>query len=125
MAENFFSMFTPAQIAKISATGTKVTLPQGWSPISENTAADKAYVILEGEVSVRHHGEEVARLGAGDIVGEAALLEHSLRKASVVALTPLQLIHFTDAQLQQLSVEMPAFAEALDRVWRERFGDSS
>src|SRR5690606_2225314 len=53
MAETFFSMFTPEEIARISASGTHVTLPEGWAPISERTGADKAYVILEGKVSVR------------------------------------------------------------------------
>ncbi len=121
MAETFFSMFTPEEIARISAAGTHVTLPEGWAPISERTGADKAYVILEGTVSVRAHGDEVAQLGPGEIIGEAAILNHSLRTATVVALTPLELIHFTKEQLDQLSVAMPAFHEALERTAAERF----
>ena len=82
MADTFFSMFTPEEIARISASGTRVKLPEGWAPISEKTGADKAYIILDGTVSVRAHGEEVAQLGPGDIVGEAAILNHSLRTAT-------------------------------------------
>ncbi len=125
MAETFFSMFTPQEIARISASGTRVTLPEGWAPISEKTSGDKAYVILNGKVSVRHHGEEIAQLGPGDIMGEAALLNHSLRTASLVALTPLELIHFTDEQLNRLNVEMPSFHEALEKVAADRFPKSS
>ena len=121
MAETFFSMFTPEEIARISACGTHVTLPKGWAPISEKTGADKAYIILDGTVSVRAHGDEVAQLGAGEIVGEAAILNHSLRTASIVALTPLELIHFTKEQLEKLSVEMPSFHEALEKTAAERF----
>ena len=124
MAETFFSMFTPEEIARISACGTRVTLPEGWAPISEKTGADKAYVILNGTVSVRAHGDEVAQLGAGEIIGEAAILNHSLRTATVVALTPLELIHFTKDQLDQLNVEMPSFHEALERTASERFSSS-
>lgn len=124
MADSFFSMFTPAEIAKISAAGTRVTLPEGWSPIWESTPADKAYVILSGTVSVRHHGEEIAQLGEGDIMGEAALVRRSLRTASIVALTPLELIHFTDEAIKKLSVEMPRFQEALDAVAAERFAEN-
>src|SRR3954453_3129518 len=79
MADTFFSMFTPEEIALISASGTRVTLPEGWAPISESTGADKAYIILSGKVSVRSHGEEVAELGPGDIVGEAGIVNPSLR----------------------------------------------
>jgi CRP/FNR family transcriptional regulator, cyclic AMP receptor protein len=124
MADTFFSMFSPEEIARISASGTRVTLPEGWSPIWERTPADKAYVILNGTVSVRQHGEEIAQLGPGDIVGEAAIVNHSLRTASIVAVTPLELIHFTAEQLNQLSIEMPAFHEALEKVAAERFAGS-
>ena len=118
---SFFSAFTPQEIAKISSAGTRVTLPEGWAPISEKTGADKAYIILSGTVSVRQHGEEIAQVGPGEIVGEAAILNHSLRTASIVALTPLELIHFTADQLNRLAVEMPKFGEQLDAIAQERF----
>jgi CRP-like cAMP-binding protein len=118
---SFFSAFTPQEIARISSAGTRVTLPEGWAPISEKTGADKAYIILSGTVSVRQHGEEVAQLGPGDIVGEAAILNHSLRTASIVSLTPMELIHFTADQLNRLAVEMPKFGEQLEAVAQQRF----
>jgi len=124
MAESFFSMFTPEEIARICASGTRVRLPEGWAPISEKTGADKAYIILKGTVSVRAHGDEVAQLGPGEIIGEAAILNHSLRTATVVALEPLELIHFTKEQLDQLNVDMPSFHEALDKTAAERFPSS-
>jgi CRP-like cAMP-binding protein len=117
---SFFSLFTPEEIAKISASGTRVNLPQGWSPIWEDTPADKAYIILDGTVSVRKDGQEVAQLGAGDIVGEAAILNHSLRTASIIALTPLELIHLSAEALMRLYVEMPRFHDAVEAVAAER-----
>jgi len=125
VADTFFSMFEPAEIAKISASGTRVNLPAGWSPIWEDTPADKAYVILDGTVSVRRDGEEVAQAGPGDIIGEAAILNQKLRNASIVAITPLELIHLSAEALRRLNVEMPAFHEALEKVAAERFGGRS
>jgi CRP/FNR family cyclic AMP-dependent transcriptional regulator len=122
MAESFYDRFTPEEIARISASGTRVHVPEGWSPIWEKTPADKAYLILDGTVSVRQHGEEIAQLGAGDIVGEAAIVNHSLRTASIVALTPLELVHFTDEAVRRLCDEMPSFHAALEAVAVERFG---
>lgn len=122
MAESFYDAFAPEEIARIAAAGTRVHLPQGWSPIWEQTPADKAYIILDGTVSVRHHGQEIAQLGPGDIVGEAAIVNHSLRTASIVALTPLELIHFTDEAVRRLCDEMPSFRSALESVALERFG---
>lgn len=122
MAASFYDTFTPEEIARISAAGTRVHVPQDWSPIWERTPADKAYVILDGTVSVRQHGVEIARLGPGDIVGEAAIVNHSLRTASIVALTPLEMIHFTDEAVRTLREEMPTFHAALEAVALERFG---
>ncbi|WP_244930781.1 cyclic nucleotide-binding domain-containing protein [Nocardioides sp. W7] len=122
MTETFFDAFTPQEVARISAAGTHLTLPQGWSPIWENTPADKAYVVLAGSVSVRRGGEEVARLGPGDIVGEAAILNRQLRNATIVALTPLELIHLAADAVRSLCEEMPTFRATLDRVAESRLG---
>jgi CRP-like cAMP-binding protein len=120
MAESFFDAFSPKQVARISAAGTRVHLPEGWSPIWEKTPADKAYIVLDGTVSVRRGGKEIAQLGPGDIMGEKSLVEHSLRTASIVALTPLEVIHLTREAVDQLSEEMPEFATALDEVAKSR-----
>lgn len=120
MSGSFFESFTPREVARISAAGTRLHLPQGWSPVRERTPADKAYIILAGEVSVRRGGEEIARLGAGDIMGETAIVNGTLRTATLVALTPLELIHFTDDAVRRLRELMPSFREALDDVVHAR-----
>ena len=88
-------------------------LPQGWSPIAESTPADKAYLITEGEVSVRKGGVEIATLGPGAVVGETAIVNRTLRSATVVALTPLRVVHFTSQKIEQLAEQVPAFGAAL------------
>lgn len=117
---SFFDSFTSKEIAQISAHGRRVKLPEGWSPIWEDTPADKAYIILEGTVSVRRDGQEIAQLGAGDIVGEAAIVGHTLRTASIVSLTPLVAIHFTDTDINALLDELPSFREKLTAVVESR-----
>ncbi|WP_148616104.1 Crp/Fnr family transcriptional regulator [Nocardioides rubriscoriae] len=122
---SFFDSFTSKEIAQISAHGRRVKLPQGWSPIWEDTPADKAYILLEGTVSVRRDGQEIAQLGAGDIVGEAAIVGHTLRTASIVSLTPLVAIHFTDDDINELLSEMPSFRDKLTAVVEARMKGTS
>ena len=117
-----FDGFTDQEVDRIKNAGTFVTLPADWSPIWEKTPADKAYIVLSGEVSVRRNGDEIARLGPGDIMGEAAIVQHSLRTASIVSLTKLEVLHFTDDKVRSLCEEVPAFREAIDRTARERIG---
>ncbi|GAA4687349.1 cyclic nucleotide-binding domain-containing protein [Nocardioides nanhaiensis] len=117
---SFFDSFSPAEVARISAHGRRLKLPEGWSPIWERTPADKAYILLDGTVSVRKGGEEIAQVGAGEIFGEAAIMGHSLRTASIVALTPLEVIHLTDDAVRELVAEMPSFKEAIEKVTESR-----
>lgn len=124
MTESLFDGFTPAEIALVRSAGTQVHLPTGWAPIAETTPADKAYLILSGEVSVRKRGEEVATVGAGSIIGEAAIVNHTLRTASVVALTELDLLHFGSDQLIRLRDEIPAFRRALEQTAAARLTKS-
>ena len=111
---------TDEQIQKIVDNTTHVTLPKDWVLFGENTPADKAYLILDGQVAVRRHGEEVATLGPGDTIGEVALVKHKLRTATVISLTPLELLHFTAEAVEELSGEIPAFARALESTADER-----
>lgn len=118
-----FDGFSDDEVQKVINAGTFVTLPADWSPIWEKTPSDKAYILLSGEVSVRKDGKEIARLGPGEIIGEAGVVNHRLRNASVVSLTKLELIHFSREQVEQLCNDVPAFKAALDRAAQERLGD--
>lgn len=113
MTDSILDALEPADAQRILAAGNALRLPQGWSPIAESTPADKAYLITEGEVSVRKGGVEIATLGPGAVVGETAIVNRTLRSATVVALTPLRVVHFTSERLEELADEVPAFGAAL------------
>jgi len=115
-----FEQLSDLQIQEICDQATYVHLPQAWSLMAEQTPADKAYIILSGTVSVRQHGEEIAQLGPGDVMGEVAIVQHSLRTATVVSLTELEVLHFTSETLTKLAHDLPAFGRALDATTLER-----
>ncbi len=115
-----FKGFSNDEIRMVVDAATYLTVPEGWAMMSENTPADKAYLILSGEVSVRRSGAEVARVGAGDLVGEMALVNHKLRSATVVSETPLEALHFTAETVATLTAKIPHFKDALTGVTEER-----
>jgi len=118
-----FAALTDEEIAFIADHGTPVNIPADWSLIWEKTPADKAYIILDGEVSVRRGGQEIARLGPGDTVGEAAIVSHKLRNASVVSVTPLKVLHFTADAVRELIDTVPTFKTALEQTTADRLGN--
>lgn len=115
-----FKDFTDDEIRMVLDTSTYLTVPEGWAMMAENTPADKAYLILSGEVSVRRSGAEVARVGAGDLIGEMALVNHKLRSATVVTETPLEALHFTAETVADLNAKIPHFKDALTGATEER-----
>lgn len=111
---------TAAERATVLAAGTPVHIPKDWSLIWERTSADRAYLIVSGEVIIKRKGQEVARLADGDVVGESAIVNHRLRSATVVAATPLEVVHFSRETVERLCLEIPAFRAALDAAAGER-----
>ena len=102
------------ELRKIARSGTALSIPEGWSLIWEKTPADKAYVVLDGTASVHHDHTEVAKIGAGEFIGEMALVTHRLRSATVVATTPLWVLHFTRDSVERLRSEVPAFRQEVE-----------
>jgi len=115
-----FSKLSDEEVAKIARVGTYVTVPADWALMGEGTSADKAYLLISGEVSVRQNGQEIAKLGAGDVFGEMGIVAHKLRNATVVSLSRLECLHFTRAQVEQLEDEVPEFKAALEAAAAER-----
>jgi CRP/FNR family transcriptional regulator, cyclic AMP receptor protein len=120
---SIFERLPADQVDRVKAAGRHVTLPEGWSPIGERTSADKAYILLKGEVSVRRGGEEIARLGEGELFGEQAIVNHTLRTATIVALSPLELLHYTSEDLERLVADVPGLRDAIDASAAERLGE--
>jgi CRP/FNR family cyclic AMP-dependent transcriptional regulator len=117
---NRFGDFTDEEIALVTEVARYLTVPENWALMVEQQPADKAYLILSGEVSVRRHGEEVARLGAGEVIGEMALVNHKLRSATVIADSPLEVLHFTAETVADLNAKIPHFRDALMGAVEER-----
>ncbi len=117
-----FSALSDAELKMLADAGTAVHIPAHWGLIWEKTPADKAYIILSGEVSVRKGREEIARLGPGDTVGETAIVGHKLRTASVVSVTDLEVLHFTSEAVVELMEKSPTFKAALEATTSDRLG---
>jgi CRP/FNR family cyclic AMP-dependent transcriptional regulator len=105
--------FDPALVKQLATVGTAVNIPPGWSIIMETTPADSAYIVLAGTVEIRKGGEAIAHLGAGDVFGEIALVNHSLRNASAVAQTQIKALRLGEDAFASLLEHDRGFADTL------------
>ncbi|HWV26833.1 MAG TPA: cyclic nucleotide-binding domain-containing protein [Aeromicrobium sp.] len=105
--------YDQAVIEDLAAVGNRVNIPDHWSIMFEKTSADMAYILLEGQVEVRKDGQAIATLDPGEIFGEMALIQHTLRSASVVAITPISALRLDHESLAKLFQDHPEWAEQL------------
>jgi serine/threonine-protein kinase len=78
-----------------------------------------ADVLLRGDRGVRHR---VARVGRGEVVGEAALLTGELSSADVVASGPVRALLLPPGEFHRLARENPQIAVVLTRIIADRLG---
>lgn len=80
-----------------------------WALLAERTAPEKAYVLLQGEVDVRRHGEDLGVCRPGEILGELGILRRRLRSATVVTRTPSTVLHLSRDAFEHLHATHPYF----------------
>lgn len=69
-----------------------VLAPEGHVFFREGEPGDEMYHILQGQVSIRRNGEEIAQLGPGKFFGEMTFLLGLERSATAVALKPSECV---------------------------------
>jgi NADH dehydrogenase FAD-containing subunit/uncharacterized membrane protein YphA (DoxX/SURF4 family) len=88
--------------------------------IRQDERGDTAYIVQSGRLEVLKNGRKVGELGEGDYFGEIALLQDSLRTATVRCLTPCELTVLTGEDFQSLSVGSSMMAKAIRQQVEER-----
>ena len=105
--------------------GEVINVPRGWMPMHEQTAADRVFLVLHGHLTVSGHGDRLASLGPGDLVGEMGPVGHRLRSADVVADDEVQVLAWPRADFDRLRSELPDFDELVRRTTEERRADNA
>ncbi len=85
---------------------------------------DKVYFLIKGEAVVQRDGVTVATLRNGDVFGEAALISHHPRNASVLATAPLDAIVVSREAFRELLGHLPGLHSTMQELMSERMGRS-
>ncbi len=109
-----------SDVKKFAEVGRLVHIPEGWSMISANTPADNAYFILDGEVRVVADGQDIATVGAGEFVGEGAIVSRAFRSAQVVTKSALTALAITAEEGRRLSADIPALGALIQKEAADR-----
>lgn len=104
----------------IAGVVDEVEIAAGSVLFKEGQSARAAYVIVEGEVEVEIGGEVVAKVGAGETVGEMSLIDHAPRSATVTATAPVKAYAIHASNFVPLLEDNPSVAIAIMQDLSER-----
>jgi CRP/FNR family transcriptional regulator, cyclic AMP receptor protein len=104
----------------IAAFAAEVSVPAGKELVREGDYSYDVLAVEEGTARVERHGERIADIGPGDVVGEMGVLERSQRSATVVATSPMLLVTLTSWDVRRLAKSVPSAVEHLRDVVAER-----
>jgi CRP/FNR family cyclic AMP-dependent transcriptional regulator len=86
---------------------TEVRLPAETVLCRQGAAAQEAFLLLEGEVTVWRDDTLVARVGPGELLGEIALLDGQLRSATAIAAEPVVALAVSADEFHQILAVSP------------------
>lgn len=110
-----FANLPDEEIEILSTFSEERSIPDGTRIVREGDFSDQLSVIEEGTAEVRHGEDIVARLGAGDVFGEAGVLGKSMRNADVVATSPLRLVTLTHWDVKRVPVVAQRMRDLAER----------
>jgi CRP-like cAMP-binding protein len=114
-----FASLDDETLREIATFAAEISVPAGKHLLNEGDYAYEFMAIEEGEAEVVRQGERVATLGPGEFFGEIALLEKTLRTASVIALTPMRLVTLSHWDLKRVGGAMTQIRETLEERKRD------
>jgi Cyclic nucleotide-binding domain len=122
---DIFSALSYESLVELAGLVQTRTVPAGAVIIRAGTAGDELYAITEGVVEVTTAKGSVSRMEAGAAFGELAILDPAPRSATVVAVTPVELIVVSRATVLALADRRPAVMAEIARVLARRLREAT
>jgi CRP-like cAMP-binding protein len=120
-----FKDLSKKHLRQVRGLATRVDVAEGRVLAREGGTGHEFIIVLDGEVEIRQGDEVIARCGAGDYVGEIALIDHRPRTATVVATSPAVLDVIGQREFAELLAEEPEIAEQIRATAAQRLDEDA
>jgi CRP-like cAMP-binding protein len=103
-----FADCSKRELREISQVADELDLPAGSELTHEGATGQELVVIAEGAADVIRRGRKINQVGAGDFVGEIALVTDSPRTATVRTTAPTHALVLTRRDFRSLMKRVPS-----------------
>jgi CRP/FNR family transcriptional regulator, cyclic AMP receptor protein len=102
-----FEGLSSRELEELAQRSEDMELEPGTVLCREGEIGHEFFVIIEGDVEIERQGRSLGTRGAGDFIGEIALLEEIERTATVTAKSPLRVFVLTRTAFKRLVEQHP------------------
>jgi CRP/FNR family transcriptional regulator, cyclic AMP receptor protein len=118
-----FEGLSKKELTQLARVSEDMEVPPGTTLTKEGEIGHEFFVIVDGETQVKRKGRSLGTRGAGDFIGEIALLEQVPRTATVTAKTDLRVFVLTSKDFRHLLEESPNVERKVLRTLAKRVAD--
>jgi CRP-like cAMP-binding protein len=122
-AVSLFSACSKKELQAVARATDELDLPAGKVLCEQGAIGREAFVLVSGTADVHRNDKKVATLGAGDCVGELALLDHGPRTATVTAATDCKVLVIGAREFAAIIDEVPPIAHKILKSMAARIRD--
>lgn len=108
-----FSGCSTKELERVAKASDEITMTEGTLIVDQGQTGREAFVVLDGEVTIKRNNRKVATLGPGSIVGELSLLDHGPRTATAVCDTDCTLLVIDQRRFLGVLDSVPALSHKL------------
>lgn len=120
-----FADLDPVDLHQIARIATERSYADGAVLARQAEAGDRLYLIMSGAVRVEQDGRAIATRGAGDAIGELAILDSAPRMATLVVVGDTRVLEMSRADFEAVLRDRPETALGVIRVLSARLREAS
>jgi CRP-like cAMP-binding protein len=120
-----FEGLSKKALEELARLADDLEVPEGKVLTRQGDTGREFFVLMDGEVEVERDGQSLGRRGAGDFIGEIALIEDIPRTATVTAATSGRLFVLTGQSFRSVVEAQPEVENKVLRTLARRLADMS
>jgi len=120
-----FAGLSDHDLELIAPHADSASVPAGTVFMREGDRGQGLVILVSGTARVSHGGEVIDDLGPGAVIGEIGVMEDQPRRATVQAVTDLELVVIFDPEFRQIVEIVPEVRAKVAAIIAERLGAST
>lgn len=115
----FFSALSKEEFENVLENFRLLSFHKGEMIMQEGEVPSSFYILVYGEVGIFHGEKKISQLCAGSFIAQKSFFCQTPLRASVIALTEVEVFEVNDEEIASVMERYPAVKEAVEEIYRK------